>query len=107
MINFLDSIPPYLSSPLLYLLMHEAFESFEVIKGLKDKPESILVHANKLFIGDNHGSLSIHRLSSSGDRDTSTSSLIETRSDFNKNKKSIELLGIIKESNTLVSLSGQ
>lgn len=90
--------------------MHEAFQCFEVLSGLKDKPESILVHSNKLILGNHQGSINVYRLNPQSDETdttdaTSPSKLIESKSDFSK--RSIDQLGIIKEANTLVSLSGK
>ncbi|SOV08962.1 related to Vam6/Vps39-like protein involved in vacuolar morphogenesis [Ustilago sp. UG-2017a] len=109
--------------------MHNAFDSSPLLTGIKGKPESIIVHGAKLFVGTSTGSLSIYRTdqpesqqdaASSSTSPTKPPSILSTRSGIRLpklppsipvqaaaqfSKRSIDQLGIIKEANLLISLS--
>ncbi|KAJ1026822.1 hypothetical protein NDA16_002119 [Ustilago loliicola] len=108
--------------------MHNAFDSSPLLTGIKGKPESLIVHGAKLFVGTSTGSLSIYRTDQPHPHDAPSSStspskppsILSTRSSIREpkipasipvqtatqfSKRSIDQLGVIKEANLLVSLS--
>ncbi|EPQ27516.1 uncharacterized protein PFL1_05054 [Pseudozyma flocculosa PF-1] len=114
--------------------MHTAFDCVPLLEGYRDRPEAILVHGAKLFLGSSTGNLSVYRIDATrnttaetrdakgqgrqrgdagpGDSSFSNSSSIQPRSvsepiQVSKgfSRRAIERLGVIKETNTLVSLS--
>ncbi|KAN0065789.1 Vacuolar morphogenesis protein 6 [Thecaphora frezii] len=106
--------------------MHTAFDSSPLLQGYKDKPESILVHGAKLFIASATGNLSVYRIDQYHPDDASSSKAGESSLSAQSAsslqphrplqtepiqvvkgfaRRPIEKLGVIKETNTLVSLS--
>ncbi|KAF8813359.1 hypothetical protein BYT27DRAFT_7180846 [Phlegmacium glaucopus] len=73
-----------------------------VISGLKEKFDSLLVHADRLYLGSSTGNLYIYSLNEvdGGER---TVELVEVKK--NLVRRSIEQLGLIKNVNSLVVLS--
>lgn len=121
--------------------MHNAFESSALLQGYREKPDSLLVHGAKLFLGSSTGNLSVYRIdqhttpqqpisddgkdnlsthSRSPRKPTTLSPTLSARSissiqplsnsqpvqvSERFSRRAIEQLGVIKETNTLVSLS--
>ncbi|KAK0570235.1 Vacuolar morphogenesis protein 6 [Tilletia horrida] len=84
--------------------MHAAFTPHQVLRGYKEKAESLLVHGGKLFLGSAQGNLTIYRLNEGPDvPQDQQASFLETRKAFSR--RAIEKLAAIKEANLLVSLS--
>ncbi|KAK9894896.1 hypothetical protein P389DRAFT_211571 [Cystobasidium minutum MCA 4210] len=87
--------------------MHDAFQVSPepVVSGLQDRVESLLLYAGRLFIGCQNGSLHIYTLELASESTNGKPSAHKERVIQSFSKKSIEQLGVIKETNTLVSLS--
>ncbi|KAE8257180.1 hypothetical protein A4X13_0g2531 [Tilletia indica] len=84
--------------------MHAAFTPQQVLRGYKEKAESLVVHGGKLFLGSAQGNLTIYRLNEGPDVPLEQrASLLDTRKAFSR--RAIDKLAVIKEANLLVSLS--
>ncbi|KAF9560733.1 hypothetical protein CPC08DRAFT_636245 [Agrocybe pediades] len=74
-----------------------------VISGLKEKIESLVVQADRLYLGSSTGNLHVFGLSEIDNDGTGTIEPVEVKKSLVK--KSIEQLGYIKDVNSLVVLS--
>ncbi|KAK0531875.1 Vacuolar morphogenesis protein 6 [Tilletia horrida] len=84
--------------------MHAAFTPQQVLRGYKEKAESLVVHGGKLFLGSAQGNLTIYRLNEGPDVPLDErANLLDTRKAFSR--RAIEKLAVIKEANLLVALS--
>jgi len=80
--------------------MHTAFKSPKQVASTTDKVESLLLHGRRLYAGSAAGAISIYLLPADNDSDASLQA-----SESPMGKKPIEQLGLVKETNSLVTLS--
>ncbi|TFL04184.1 hypothetical protein BDV98DRAFT_591033 [Pterulicium gracile] len=73
-----------------------------LVSGFKEKPEALAVHGDRLYVGTATGNLHVYAVDDSPER-TEPLELVEVKK--NLTKRSIDQLAVIKDLNSLVSLS--
>ncbi|KAH0832903.1 hypothetical protein J3R83DRAFT_11855 [Lanmaoa asiatica] len=74
-----------------------------VLSGFKERPESLLVQGNRLYIGTATGNIHTYDLNEGTDAGNPTATPVETKTGISR--KAIDQLGYIKDINSLVVLS--